>query len=204
MERVASMGLAIVALLLGMWNVLALNRIQVRLDGLEAAGPPAATVAPRRDDGAPRTADVRERAQAIRAAAEEAEIDLREADLKDPEVRGRIVDVMRAEADRQSADRQERFRESLTAELEVFAAEHDLDEGTVGRVLGELQRRSDAFADVRQDVRDGHISFIDARRELESLRGESDVTLRGLLGDERFEQLDAQLWGQRGFGPPNR
>jgi hypothetical protein len=130
-----------------------------------------------------------------------------EVALEDPAVRERLATLLREEeAAREAREEQERsamFLDSMTEEVRAFADEHGLDAPTAERLLAELTRQHEAFTAVRQDVRDGNLSWFDARKEFDALREERDAAVAGILGEEDAAALTERLWGERGRrGPP--
>ena len=196
MERYLALGIGGLALLVGMWNGWSTSRLSSRLDALERrveAAPAAPTPAPRRRAKAnPAGADM------LRNLAQEAEIDLDEVEPGDPEARQRLADAVRDRV----AERQARMRTALVEAVEAFATEEGLDAQTTGRVLGALEARSDAFHNVRLDMREGNLTREEARDSLVAARQESDEALRDLLGDERAMLLEDRIGGMRGRARP--
>ncbi len=89
--------------------------------------------------------------------------------------------------------RQQRLREEVTAHVESFATDHELDEPTVAGVLGELEARNEAVRAVFQDLSGGVVSAEQAREEVQWVRDDSANRLREILGDELYDELDRHL-----------
>lgn len=125
-------------------------------------------------------------------------------DLEDPSVQAGIAAVVEQEEARRDEERSERFRASVLDELAAFAEEEQLDDATRQQVEAEFLRRMEAFRVMREDVRSGAISWIEARKQMEAAREASEATLAGLLGQERAEALDERIFGGMRGGPPPR
>lgn len=194
MEGRIGLGIGVLALAIGAWNAWTLSSLQERSSERAGAdgGAPAAFTARPRAGGPPMAAA----AQVEGGGGGEVALN-----LDDPVVRERLAEAMDVREEQRDAERSQRFRESMHAELEAFASEEGLDAATVAAVGAEIDRRSESFRAVRQDVRDGVISWLDARKDLDELRAASDEALTKLLGPERFERLDARLWGERDRRP---
>ena len=186
MERWIAVGVASLALLVSMFNLWTFKGIDARLDALELVG-----------RGAPRAVAV-----PVPAPAAEARSARRvKAKLKDPEVREvakeRLAELTSGKQAKR-VDQAVEARAELTREVQAFAVEENVDEATVGLVLGLLEGRSDAFHTVREDVRSGALSRMDGRLELKAELEASEADLRDVLGDELFEVLDQRLWADKG------
>ena len=191
------------ALLVGAWNAWSLSALSTRLDALER---PATTSPAAARGGNATPAPLRSPSSRLRAAStpETAEAGLTEASLEDPAVRAKLAEVMREEEERAGDQRRELVRESILSEVESFAAEEGLNQATLGSLVSEIERRIDNFSALRQEIRDGQLSWFEGRREMGELRDNSDQALRELLGESRFEVLDERLWGDRRRGGGRR
>lgn len=203
MERHVATILGGLALLVGLWNGWSLKGIGARLEALEQlrSAPPIAAVAPVPAPAVAAPPQARppnnERIEVLRNVAERADLELTRENLQDPEFREELASVVKAEGQRHLAERQETLRTSLTDEIEAFGAAQGLSPSTIGRLLGELERRSDVFLSVRQDLAAGDLSRVEALRELQELQAESDDRLHDLLGEEGFAQLSERIWSDR-------
>lgn len=205
------------ALLLVAWNTYTLTHLEGRLNAMELSTGPAAgasaqamsTQEPGRMGG-PRA--MRQgggegqplSAEAVADLLEKEGIAVDAIDLEDPNVQGRIAQIVEADQEARQAEeserRMEQYMDSVTREVEDFAAEHGLDDATTDRVVDELRVRSENWGNVRREVSDGNMSWFDARKEFQAVREESDAVLNDLLGEEKFNALDTQLWGDRNWG----
>ena len=127
----------------------------------------------------------------------------------DAALRERIAAVLSEAEQKREDERSARVQEALDAQLEAWADAERVDPDTLGRVQDELRRRGELFRSLRQEIRDGTLTFADARDEIDASREESDAALRGLLGPERFASLQADVLarmgpsGADGRPPPN-
>jgi leucyl aminopeptidase (aminopeptidase T) len=125
-------------------------------------------------------------------------------DLDDANVRGRIAQIVEEDQEVRQAEeserRMEQYMDSVTREVQEFAAEEGLDGKTTEKLLEELRVRSENWNAVRKEVGDGNMSWFDARKEFQALREESDAVMNTLLGEEIFTALDTKLWGDHGRG----
>jgi len=123
-------------------------------------------------------------------------------DLENPEVRDAIAKIVEDNAvQRKETKRKEQvdlYLESMAREVDSFAEEYDLDAQTKAQLMRELEARTYAWTAVKNDVQDGEFSWLDAKEEFRALKEEGETSLRGLLGDEKFEELSGRLWGHRG------
>jgi hypothetical protein len=207
MQRWVGPALGAVAVALVGWNTWSLRGIEQRLEALESAAPAVTMKAagPRGGGGAraggPQAAPAPTPAQIAQAVAASGE-SMGDLDLADPEVQERLATIVeeqqKARRAEEEQERSQQFLDSVTEEVRAFAEEYNLKSEDTESVLAEIEHRSASWNAVRSDVRDGNISWFDARRELEAVREESDANLREVLGDENFDALDARLWGDRG------
>ena len=165
----------------------------VKADGTQTASPrwQKTEQIAMKSDGGPRT-------QAMKGQASEA------IDLENPDVRDAITQLVQEDAEARKMEKREQgmamYMESVNDEIEAFADEFNLDNSTKGRVMREVERRSQAFAAVKNDVQDGQLSWFEARGEFRAIKEEGESNLRGILGDEQYEELSGRLWGGWGRG----
>ncbi len=191
----AGLGLVVAALvaLVGL-EAVAIRNLQRRVAALEAE--PSAFALP-----GPTVAGARPGVAGATPADEEARTARREA--FDAALKERIEAVL-ADSERQREDeRGSRFQELVDAQVDEWAAAERVDAATAAKVKEELRRRGEQFRAMRQDLRDGAITFAEAREELEASREESDAALQRLLGPERFASLQDEVLARMGPpGPP--
>ncbi|MEQ1503358.1 MAG: hypothetical protein ABMB14_14060 [Myxococcota bacterium] len=196
LARGLPIALALVALALTGWNSLRIAAIDRRITALEHApskGPPAgkplaaAAAAKAGPKAGPKAA------AAARTRLPPGERPTAER-LADPVLQQRVAALLEAEDERRTGDK---LLDSMRAQFDAFVADERLDPATEADVLVELESRSDAFRAIRQDVKDGAITLLDARDELAELKLTSDGELERILGHDRFLRLDDRLWGER-------
>ncbi len=206
-----------VALLLVGWNTYTLTQLEGRLNVMElttAHAPGAAVVAAR--GGEPGVASgmhpMRQRQEEVTDLSSQAVADILEKqgfamdglDFEDPGVRTRIAQIVEEDREARQAEeserRMEQYMDSVTREVQDFAAEEGLDAKTTEKLLEELRVRSESWGAVRKEVSDGNMSWFDARKEFQALREESDAVMSNMLGEEVFAALDTRLWGDHGRG----
>ncbi len=73
--------------------------------------------------------------------------------------------------------------------LAEFSAGHGLDAATTARVSELISSRRAAGAEIFGKVREGELTFAEAKVQAEELRAATDVSLLEVLGDERFQAL---------------
>lgn len=125
-------------------------------------------------------------------------------DMADPAVQAGIAAVVEQEEARRDEERSERFRASVLDELSAFFEEEGLDDATRQQVEAEYLRRMDAFRAMRDDVRSGAISWIEARKQMDAARESSEATLAALLGEAKAEALEERIFGGMRGGPSPR
>ena len=180
---------ALVLLMCG-WNAFSIWRLNARITAFERA---------------------LETARAARVAGEAPPVRVGKAapaaaapiDVHDPEIQEQIALLVEANEHRKGVEKKERLRESIRELVARYGEEEGLDSRTIDRVLDELDHRSAAFDLIREDVRTGALSGVDARHELDEIRAASDAELERILGKGRFEELTDRLWGDRP-GPAGR
>jgi hypothetical protein len=120
-------------------------------------------------------------------------------DLENPEVREKIAEIMEVEGEQRKAakrkEQSEMYMDSMVREIDTFAQEYGLDARTKASVVREVEASSQAFNAVRNDVRDGKISWFDAKEEFGVIKEDTGANLRELLGDEQYDELKGRLWG---------
>ena len=206
-----------VALLLVGWNTYTLTQLDGRLSVMElttAPAPGGAVVAERggEQSGSSAMRPMRQRQEEVTDLSSQAVADILEKqglamdglDFEDPDVRARIAQIVEEDQEARQAEeserRMEQYMDSVTREVQDFAAEEGLDGKTTEKLLEELRIRSENWNAVRKDVGEGKLSWFDARKEFQALREESDSVMNTLLGEEVFTVLDTRLWGDHGRG----
>ena len=125
-------------------------------------------------------------------------------DLADPEVRDAITQIVEdGQAQRTAEKRDEQltmYLDSMTSEIRNFADEHSLDSNTRKQVEREVEASTRAWTAIRHDIKDGQLSWFDAKHEFQAIKEDSQANLTAILGEERYEDLRERLWGGWGHG----
>jgi hypothetical protein len=209
MQSRVLIGFCGVVLVLVLWNTWSVSRLDARLSGWEqtATGPISSEwPVEQADPGGQLAPLVRgekpERSLAMDLEANDPSTEAAALDLENPEVRDAIAKIVEDNAvQRKETKRKEQvdlYLESMAREVDSFAEEYDLDAQTKAQLMRELEARTYAWTAVKNDVQDGEFSWLDAKEEFRALKEEGETSLRGLLGDEKFEELSGRLWGHRG------
>lgn len=125
-------------------------------------------------------------------------------DFENPEVREKIAQIMEVEETQRRQARQKEqtamYLDSMVREIDTFADEFGLDAQTKASVIREVEANTKAFSAVRNDVREGRISWFDAKDEFRVIKEDGAANLQAILGDEQYEELKGRLWGDRRWG----
>lgn len=174
-------GLALVVALAGFMTA---QRTQGRIDALEERVTEVA-----------KATEARSRfAKALEARTARASDRSARTPRRTPPARRRGGNAARKGDDRPTpGERKQRVRKEMTQTVEDFGTERGLDDAMVGEVLGELEARGDAVRAVLQDLAAGAVSADQAREEVQWVRDESAQSLRDLLGEDLYVELDRHL-----------
>lgn len=120
-------------------------------------------------------------------------------DLTDPEIQETIAKIAETNAKRKEEERRqskmEAYKTSIKYELENFATEKDYDTDTVQNIGTILDDSSDEWRAVREQVREGDISWIDARTEFKAIGEETKDKITEYISEEDYTELRSRLWG---------
>ena len=94
----------------------------------------------------------------------------------------------------------ELYMDSMVREIDAFADEYGLDAQTKASVIREVEANTKAFSAIRNDVREGRISWFDAKDEFRVVKEDGAANLQAILGEEQYEELKGRLWGDRRWG----
>ena len=123
-------------------------------------------------------------------------------DLTDPEIQETIAKIAESNAQKKEKERRESkmeaYKTSVKYELESFAEEKDYDPETVQNLASILDNSSDEWRAVREQVREGEISWIDARTEFKSIGEETEQKVTEFISEEDYKELQGRLWGDWG------
>lgn len=194
---------AVAGLLVSLWNAYAIAGLRRSVVAANADGPRLAATGPRGGAVAELLGDgddhAGRRGRAVQAQGGAGDRPARAID--DPVVKDRLLSALEA-SQQQREQEAERLRDTIRDEVDAFAQEEGLDDATLDALLNELDQRSIAFADTRADVKDGVLTWQEAKVQLESLRKESDDAVAQILGPARYQRLNQRLFGGRaGAGP---
>ena len=125
-------------------------------------------------------------------------------DFENPEVREKIAQIMEVEETQRRQARQkeqtELYMDSMVREIDTFAEEYSLDAQTKASVIREVEANTKAFSAIRNDVREGRLSWFDAKDEFRVVKEDGAANLQAILGEEQYEELKGRLWGDRRWG----
>ena len=123
-------------------------------------------------------------------------------DLTDPEIQQTIAKIAETNAKRKEEERRqskmEAYKTSIKYELENFSDEKGYDSETVQGLGSILDNSSDEWRAVREQVREGDISWIDARTEFKSIGEETEQKVTEFISEEDYKELQGRLWGDWG------
>ena len=120
-------------------------------------------------------------------------------DLMDPEVQEAIAQIAENNAQKKEEQRRqskmEAYNSSIKYELEKFSKEKEYDSETVQGIETALNESSAEWSAVREQVREGEISWIDARTEFKAIGEETKEKVTELISEEDYTELSSRLWG---------
>jgi len=121
-------------------------------------------------------------------------------DLSDPNIREAIAKIAQDDAQRKETQRRkskmEAYKTSIQHELEKFSTEKGYDEDTTKKVEAILDERTNEWVAIRQQVREGEISWLDARTEFKAIGDETQSQVTEIISEEDYKELRSRLWGQ--------
>lgn len=125
-------------------------------------------------------------------------------DFENPEVREKIAQIMEVEETQRRQARQKEqtamYLDSMVREIDTFADEFGLDSQTKASVIREVEANTKAFSAIRNDVREGRLSWFDAKDEFRVIKEDGAANLQAILGEDQYEELKGRLWGDRRWG----
>jgi hypothetical protein len=208
MQRVA-VALATLALVIGVWNAWSLHALSVQL-GARPHGPAGVADGPLHppepvdngdhplhppepvDDGDhpvhPGPGPAEDRPVHPPPTAD---------DDGDPAFQAKVADAVRAEQDKREDERRQRMDEQMQNDIEEFAADENLDDKTIDALEASFSARSAELRDIRSRVRDGALSWTDARTQMATVRDKGERETEALIGEDRAEKLLTKMFGDR-------
>ena len=123
-------------------------------------------------------------------------------DLTDPEIQETIAKIAESNAKKKEEERRkskmEAYKTSLKFELESFSEEKGYDTETVQSIETILDDSTAEWRAVREQVREGEISWIDARTEFKAIGEETEQKVTEYISAEDYKELQSRLWGDWG------
>lgn len=123
-------------------------------------------------------------------------------DLTDPEIQKTIAKIAESNAKKKEEERRkskmEAYKTSIKYELESFSEEKGYDTETVQSIETILDDSTVEWRAVREQVREGEISWIDARTEFKAIGEETEQKVTEYISEEDYKELQSRLWGDWG------
>ena len=198
--------------ILGTWNTMTLYKINKRLDVIENIESPTSKdrseklstmnrFSSRQQNPTEiqkdRTFEEQNTPSASQKAAEQPTID-----LMDPEIQETIAKIAESNAQKKEEERRkskmEAYKTSIKFELENFAEEKQYDTETTQSIETILDDSTAEWRAVREQVREGEISWIDARTEFKAIGEETEGKVTEFISAEDYKELRSRLWGDWG------
>jgi len=202
---------------LGAWNTWTLYQVNTRLDAIEAqeASLIKQTISSAQDDPTRSRSAINTQKKSPKgvetspkryapAASPQQEASSAEAaiDLSNPDIREAIAKIAQDNAQQKETQRRkskmEAYKTSLQHELEKFSLEKEYDPDTVERIEAILDESTNEWTAIRQQVREGEISWLDARTEFKAIGDETESKATEHISEEDYKELRSRLWGQWG------
>ena len=202
---------------LGAWNTWTLHQVSQRLDKVEQQKLERVSVntskrdlsgdmQPRADQTSTKlTKKKRRRAKSSFGQAvqnEEIQSSKKSIDLADPDVQEAIAEIAELNAQKKEEKRRkskmEAYKASLQLELEKFSNEKEYDSETVKSIETILDESTAEWTAVRAQVREGEISWMDARTEFKAIGDETETKVTEFISTEDYQELRSRLWGDWG------
>ena len=202
--------------ILGTWNTWTLYQVNERLEVIEEMSTSKSKVASVKsfdktnavstyqqqnvEDDVPKKR--RYKSSYTTASIEDDSNSVQSIDLSDPEIQETIAKIAESNAQKKEKERRESkmeaYKTSVKYELESFAEEKDYDPETVESIGSILDNSSDEWRAVREQVREGEISWIDARTEFKAIGEDTEQKVTEFISEEDYKELQGRLWGDWG------
>jgi len=198
---------------LGTWNTWTLYQINQRLEVIEQMTPSGSkgiskkTHDNRNPDLYPKTSQEAQNkltlgSSKISANEQGSEQHQPTFDLMDPEIQEKIAKIAESNAQKKEEQRKkskmEAYKTSMKYELEKFSNEKEYDTDTVQNIETILDNSTEEWREVREQVREGDISWIDARTEFKAIGEETEEKVTEFISEEDYKELRSRLWGDWG------
>ena len=129
-------------------------------------------------------------------------LDQSSIDLSDPDIQEAIAKIAENNAQKKEQQRRqskmEAYKVSLKHELEKFSKEKEYDSDTVQSIESILDESATEWRAVREQVREGEISWMDARTEFKAIGDETESKVTEFISSEDYKELRSRLWGDWG------
>ncbi len=123
-------------------------------------------------------------------------------DLSDPDIQEAIAQIAENNAqqkeERRRRSKMEAYKTSMKHELERFSTEKEYDSDTVQSIESILNESTAEWRAVREQVREGEISWMDARTELKAIGEDTEAKVTEFISAEDYKELRSRLWGDWG------
>ena len=198
--------------ILGAWNTWALYEVNERLHVIEEMNPSTSKLTLKKRAGKEKFASYQqvsgEAKQEIknksknRISVPGQDSDQPAFDLMDPEIHETIAKIAESNAQKKEEQRQkskmEAYKTSIKYELEKFSTEKEYDTDTVQNIESILDESTVEWRAIREQVREGEISWIDARTEFKAIGEETEEKVSEFISEEDYKELRSRLWGDWG------
>ena len=123
-------------------------------------------------------------------------------DLSDPDIQEAIANIAENNAQKKEEQRRkskmDAYKTSLQHELETFSNEKEYDSNIVQSIESILDESTAEWTAIREQVRDGEISWMDARTEFTAIGEETETKVTEFISAEDYKELRSRLWGDWG------
>ena len=197
--------------ILGTWNTWTLYEVNKRLNVIEQMTAPtskstsekqASKTTPSSYQNTSRPAPKQAINAAQRPSKNGQDPDQPTLDLTDPEIQETIAKIAESNAQKKEEERQkskmEAYKTSIKYELEKFSNEKEYDTDTVQNIEAILDDSTTEWRAVREQVREGEISWIDARTEFKAIGEETEEKVTEFISEDDYTELRSRLWGDWG------
>ena len=183
-------GLAIVGVLsaANLWMTLGLDdRVATLEDAASKEAPKVAEATVQREQRTERAREVSGRAPSSRSMSVE-DLPLDAESIDDPETREKLEAIIEETSNRNREERRRersnRWMESMDQEIADFASDQGLDRETEDEMVKITTEMFEQMRQIRDDIRNGDLSWGDAREEFEAAREDSETKMVALIGEE--------------------
>ena len=197
---------------LGTWNTWTLHQVNERLDAIEQMNSTTSKASSREIAGKNGYGSYQQNPtenpkqfrpnSPSKMSVTEADANQPTIDLTDPEIQETIAKIAESNAQKKEEQRQkskmQAYKSSIKYELEQFSNEKEYDADTVQNIEAILDDSTVEWRAVREQVREGEISWIDARTEFKAIGEETEEKVTEFISEEDYTELRSRLWGDWG------